>query len=86
VVFVDGNLTVDSASNSFFTGFIYVTGNIDLRAPSLLRGAVVCNSLEILGTGDFAEMGYDEGALHALMSSIGQYRLSKAIHSPDDWE
>jgi hypothetical protein len=86
VVFVDGNLTVLAASNSFFTGFIYCTGHIELCAPSLLRGAVVCKSLEVTGTGDFAEMGYDEGALSALMSSIGQYRLSKAIYSPDDWE
>jgi hypothetical protein len=86
VIFVDGDLTIDSASNSFFTGFVYCTGHVNLRAPSLLRGALVCKSLEIVGTGDFAEMGYDEGALSALMSSIGQYRLSKAIHSPDDWE
>ncbi len=86
VLFVNGDMTIEAASNSFFTGFIYCTGHIDLRAPSLLRGSVVCDSLYIVGTGDFAEMGYDEGALNSLMSTIGQYRMSKAIHSPDDWE
>ncbi len=53
IVFVDGNVTIKPGSNSFFNGFLLVTGNLDVSAPALLRGTVVArNSASFKGVGD----------------------------------
>ncbi len=80
VLIVDGNLTIDSASNSAFNGMIYVRGNYIQRAPSLVTGTVVVRgSSNVSGLGDYSEVTADPELLTELMQKMGQYRLSQAI-------
>jgi len=80
VVYVQGNVVVDSSPKNFFNGMLYITGNLTFRAPSLLRGTIVCRGTVLVeGRGDYAEIEYDKSVLSGLMVSMGQYRISKAI-------
>ena len=80
IVFVDGNVTIDVGSNSFFNGLLYVTGNLTVRAPALMRGAVIVRgTAEFSGIGDYSELEYDDGVLQTLMRESGQYRISRSI-------
>ena len=80
VLYVQGNLVVDSSPKNFFNGMLYVTGNLTFRAPSLLRGTIVCRgTVCVEGSGDYAEIEYDSSVLSGLMVTMGQYRISKAI-------
>ncbi len=81
IVYVEGDLTIAPGSNSFFSGFLYVTGNLTVAAPCLLRGTVVVlGGFRIEGSGDYAEIEYDDGLLNDLMVRVGRYRFSRAIH------
>jgi hypothetical protein len=80
VLIVNGDLTVDQNSNSFFNGFIYVRGNFIQRAPSSLRGTIaVRGTVSVSGLGDYSEVWADQPLLDELMQRMGQYRLSQAI-------
>jgi len=80
VIYVDGNVVVDASPRNFFNGMLYVTGNLMVRAPSIVRGTIVARgSIRVEGSGDYAEIEYDKKVLSALMVSMGQYRISKAI-------
>ena len=82
IVYVKGNVDIASGSNSFFTGFLYVDGNVTLRAPIEFNGTLVCTgTVALSGVSDFVGVSYDTAALNALRTEIGQYRLSGAIHS-----
>lgn len=80
IVYIEGNVTLLSGSNSIFNGLLYVDGNLTIRAPSEINGAIVCTgNVNIQGSGDFSTVNYDEGVLNALRQAIGNYRLSGAI-------
>jgi len=80
VIYVDGNVVVDASPRNFFNGMLYVTGNLIVRAPSIFRGTIVARgSIRVEGSGDYAEVEYDKNVLSALMVSMGQYRISKAM-------
>lgn len=80
VLIVDGNLTIDSASNSSFNGFIYVRGNYIQRAPSIISGTIaVRGTCNISGLGDYSEVNADDTLINVIMQKMGQYRLSQAI-------
>jgi hypothetical protein len=82
IVYVKGNVDIASGSNSFFTGFLYVDGNVTLRAPIEFNGTLVATgTISLTGVSDFVSLSYDAAALNALRTEIGQYRLSGAIHS-----
>ena len=80
LVVVKGNVVINPGSNSSFTGFLYVDGNLTMRAPSEILGAVVVTgNMTLQGSGDYATITFDDDALTALRLEIGQYRLSGAI-------
>jgi hypothetical protein len=82
VMVVLGNCTVASGSNSFFNGLLWVQGNLTVRAPCYLRGALVANgTTDVRGTGgDYAEVLYDGGVILELLRLMGQYRHSKTLY------
>lgn len=81
VVVVLGDLTIKPSSNSFFSGLIWVEGDVHIRAPAYLRGVVIARGkVDIRGTGgDYAELNYDPDIIGELLLLMGQYRYSKAI-------
>ncbi len=80
IVYVDGNVTIQSGSNSFFNGLLVVTGNLTVNAPALMRGSVVVHgSVNFQGLGDYSELEYDDGVLNSLMQEVGQYRRSSTV-------
>ncbi|MCC6673163.1 MAG: hypothetical protein IT458_19005 [Planctomycetes bacterium] len=82
IVYVRGNVDIAAGSNSFFSGFLYVDGNVTFRAPLQFNGAlVVTGSVSVTGVSDFCDVIYDETVLSSLRTEIGQYRLSGAIRT-----
>ncbi len=80
VLYVEGDLTIAASPLNFFNGLLYVDGDVTVRAPSVVRGSIVATgTVSVSGAGDYAEVEYDSGVLGALMLSMGQYRISKAI-------
>ena len=84
IVYVNGNVTIQSGSNSFFNGLLYVNGNLVVNAPAILRGTfIVTGKVVVQGLGDYAEVEYDDGILNALMVEVGQYRVSSSVRRTD---
>jgi hypothetical protein len=84
VVYVQGHCTVGASPHNFFNGLLYVEGDLVIRAPSLLRGSiVVTGTVEVLGSGDYAEIEYDQSVLNSLMVAVGQYRIARAMRFLD---
>jgi hypothetical protein len=81
VVIIQGNCVIESGSNSFFNGLLWVSGDLDIRAPSYLRGLCVCNGdVDVRGTGgDYAEIDYDDKIIDDLLVRMGRYRTSKSV-------
>lgn len=82
VVFVRGDVDIRFGSKSFFSGLLYVDGDLTIREPADINGTIVCTGrVTIRGGADWVNITYDDGALTALRTEIGQYRLSGAIRS-----
>lgn len=86
IVVVTGDCTIDSSSNSFFSGLLWVGGELTMRAPSYLRGVVISQGdVDLRGVGgDYAELNYDDGIINELLFLMGQYRHTKAVYVPGD--
>lgn len=83
IVIAIGNVTIQNGSNSNFSGLLYVQGNLTMRAPSEIRGAVVCTgSVVIQGSPDYATVFYDQAALDALQQAFGSYGFSNTRQLP----
>ncbi len=83
VVVVNGNVLVDQGSYSSFSGLLYVDGNLTLREPCSVQGAiVVTGTVTVLGSSDFASVAYDDSILQRLRQELGTYRLSSALARP----
>jgi hypothetical protein len=79
LVVVRGNVVIAVNSNSNFAGLLYVEGNLTVRQPSLIRGAVVCTgSLTVQGATEYATIQFDQGVLDGLMSAVSNYTPSNA--------
>ena len=84
IVYVNGDVTIQPGSNSFFNGLLYVHGNLVVNAPAILRGTfIVTGKVVVQGLGDYAEVEYDDGILNALMVEVGQYRVSSSVRRTD---
>lgn len=84
ILVIEGDCTIEAGSNSFFSGMLYVKGNLTVRAPAFIRGTVVCEgNVDMRGTGgDYVEVEHDDAILDALLAKMGQYRWSKAPFKP----
>ena len=83
IVVINGNCTLSSSSNSFFSGLLWVAGDLTVRAPAYLRGVFIAGGdVDVRGVGgDYAEINYDDGIISELLFLMGQYRHSKAIYA-----
>lgn len=83
VVAIVGNTTIDVGSYSAFSGLLYVQGNLTIREPSEIQGAVVATgTVTVQGASDYATVTYDDGILNHLRQELGTYRLSSALMRP----
>jgi len=83
VVAIIGDTTIGQGSYSAFSGLLYVQGNLILREPCEIQGAVVVTgTVRIEGASDFVTLTYDDAILASLRQSIGTYRLSSAVSRP----
>jgi len=82
VLIVDGDLTIRPNTNSVFRGVIYVTGDVDIKAPAWISGAVVAEGRVTLeGAADQVGLEYDEGMVAMTQNEIGEYRENKTAHT-----
>lgn len=80
VLFVDGDLTIQRGSNSFYNGMIYVTGDLHIESPAEIRGTIVGRGdIYMKGHGDYVVIEYDDAVVTAVTRDIGTYRVSRAI-------
>ncbi|MEO6593695.1 MAG: hypothetical protein ABIP94_02960, partial [Planctomycetota bacterium] len=83
VVAIVGDTVVGQGSYSAFSGLLYVQGNLTLREPCEIQGAVVVTgSITVQGNSDFATVTYDDAILAHLRQELGTYRLSSAMSRP----
>jgi hypothetical protein len=83
VVSIVGNTTIGQGSYSSFSGLLYVQGNLTVREPCEIQGAVVVTgSVTVQGASDFVTLTYDDSILAHLRQEVGTYRLSSAIQRP----
>ena len=83
VVVIVGNTTIGVGSYSAFSGLLYVQGNLTVREPSEIQGAVVVTgTVTVQGNADYATITYDDDILAHLRQELGTYRLSSAVARP----
>jgi hypothetical protein len=83
VVVVVGDVTIAAGSNSSFSGLLYVQGNLVVREPCEIQGAVICTgTATVRGNLDFATVQYDDTILQHLRQELGTYRLAGAFARP----
>jgi len=81
ILYINGDLTVNSSSNTLYTGLIYVAGKTTIYGPALISGAVISlNGIDISGSGDVAEVDFDEDALNSVRQQLAFYRENKAAY------
>lgn len=83
VVILSGNVMLLPGNMSDFSGFLYIDGNFSMRAPSHIRGAVVCTgNLTLQGALDYATITYDGEVLALLRQSFSRYVLATSYRLP----
>jgi hypothetical protein len=79
IVVVKGHLTMNDGCNANFSGLLYVEGNMSMRAPSLIKGSVICTGdLTLQGASDYATIQYDAGVLSNLLNHVGNYTAANS--------
>ncbi len=82
VVYVQGDVNFRTGNMSFFTGMLFVRGNVTMSETLEFNGTLICTgTVNITGSADWINITYDDAALNTLRTEIGQYRLSGAIRS-----
>jgi len=80
-VYVNGDVTLDTNSSTYFSGILYVEGDYVQRAPSLVNGTVMVNgSVVVSGLGDYSEINFDPDVRSRVLSVSGQYRFSTPMY------
>ncbi|MEM7201240.1 MAG: hypothetical protein AAF628_13290 [Planctomycetota bacterium] len=79
-IYVKGDVDFAANSKSFFSGLLYVDGDLRMRETLEFNGTLICTgNVWIEGQADWINISYDDGALNRLRTEIGQYRMSAAI-------
>src|SRR5678809_474929 len=77
IVLIKGNVIMVPGNGSDFRGMLYVDGNLTVRDPSMIRGAVLCTGdMTVQGSTEYATIQYDADVLSGLMTHIGNYTAS----------
>ena len=86
-VYVKGDVDFSVGSNSYFTGMLFVDGDLTIREPCDLNGTIVCTgTVTVWGESDWININYDDEALNQLRKAIGQYRLAapfRRVHTSE---
>jgi hypothetical protein len=83
IVIIKGNVTLQPGNNSNFNGLLYVEGNLTVRAPSIIKGSVICTgNLTVQGAGEYATIQYDADVLNSLMNQVGNYTAANTTMLP----
>jgi len=73
-----GNLTLNSQSNAFYNGLIWVGGTLVIAPPASLTGAVIANgNVQFTGGSEIAEIDYDSSILDQIRLQKGNYLFSR---------
>lgn len=87
VLIVNGNLTVASSANAYFSGLLFVQGDALINGPADISGTLMVigggsftNDLQMTGTAGAAVVEYDKNRLDAIKQNIGQYRMDKSAY------
>jgi hypothetical protein len=81
ILVVNGNLTLESASNTYFSGIIYVTGNVVLNGPAYISGTLISKGTLTLNKGsDTSNIQYDGDIISNVQQDVGQYRENKSVY------
>ena len=80
VLYVNGDLRIERGANASFFGQVYVAGDLVMEAPSVLSGSVlVLGRVDVRGSGDVAEIAYNEDILSVVRQKLGQYRIRRTV-------
>jgi len=83
LVIVRGDVDLQLGNNSLFSGLLFVDGDLTMRSPSEINGAVLCTgTLTLQGSSDYATINFDQDALDALMVQFGTYRQANTLFLP----
>jgi hypothetical protein len=75
LVYIKGNVSLVAGNDSDFQGMLYIDGNLTLREPSLLTGAVVCTGdVTVQGALDYATIRFDQDVLDNVRRHASLYR------------
>ena len=83
ILVIYGDLTVQSDTNNFWNGVIYVTGNVSINEPILISGAIIAAnssgsaSVAINSGSDVTEVDYDPAMISQINAQMGLYRFSR---------
>jgi hypothetical protein len=82
---VKGNLEVQSGSRSYFTGILYVDGNVSITAPAMIRGTIIATGTVALrgSAGDYVEVEHDSAVVAKTLAALSDYRFMRAVYTPD---
>ncbi len=85
VLVVKGNLVVAPDSKSYFSGVLYVDGDVTIYGPALIRGTIIATGrVNLQGSaGDYVELENDPATVNRILGSMSQYRFSRAVYTPD---
>ena len=74
VVYIRGNVTLAAGNNSFFSGLLYVVGNLTVRDPCYISGAVIVKgNVTVQGSSDAATIIYQKNIISDLQAAMGAY-------------
>jgi hypothetical protein len=82
---VHGNVEILADSGASFTGILFCDGDLEITAPATIRGTVVVTGRATLNgyDGKSVELVHDPVAVTDLVSSLGLYRVTRALYVPD---
>jgi hypothetical protein len=87
ILIVNGNLTVASTANAYFSGLVFVQGAATINGPADISGALMVvgsgasgNYLTVTGTAGAGIVEYDKTRLDSIRQNIGQYRMDKSAY------
>jgi len=85
VLVVKGNLMIAADSKSYFSGVLYVDGDVTIYGPALIRGTIIATGrVNLQGSaGDYVELENEPATVSRILGSMSQYRFSRAVYTPD---